>query len=285
MATTKAAKILVTTPGGKVGSEVAKLLLAKGIAVRIGAHSVEAARKAFPGAEVVPLDLESEASVREALAGISAVYLASPGDWPAAPEKRLIDLAKAAGVKRIVKLSAIGVEAAGADVPIRQVEQHLEASGLEFTILRPSWFMQNFTTSMAASIKSGILAEPAAEAKTAFIDARDIAAVAFAALTQDGHAGKIYTLTGPELLSRTQVTEILSRELGIKVAYADLTDAQFREGVKPFLHQGYIDLLSLLYGFVRAGYHERQTGDVKLVLGREPGSFAQFVRDHRGVWA
>ena len=284
MATTKAAKILVTTPGGKVGSEVAKLLLAKGIAVRIGAHSVEAARKAFPGAEVVPLDLESEASVREALAGISAVYLASPGDWPAAPEKRLIDLAKAAGVKRIVKLSAIGVEAAGADVPIRQVEQHLEASGLEFTILRPSWFMQNFTTSMAASIKSGILAEPAAEAKTAFIDARDIAAVAAVALTADGHAGKAYTLTGPALLDRVQVAATISKTLGREVKYLAVSDDQFRAAVKAHLSPAYLEVMSALYAGVRAGWTEKKTDAVREILGREPIAFERFAQEHKQAW-
>ena len=276
-------KILVTTPTGKVGSELVRLLKAGKASFRLGARDVEKARKEFPGAEVVLLDYTDPASLAAAVHGISTLYLASPGDFPAERENQLIDLAKAAGATRAVKLSAMGVD--GGDGPIRQVEKHLEASGLQWTFLRPTWFMQNFSTTQVQAIRAGTLAEPAGDKKTAFIDARDIAAVAFAALTQDGHAGKIYTLTGPELLSRTQVTEILSRELGIKVAYADLTDAQFREGVKPFLHQGYIDLLSLLYGFVRAGYHERQTGDVKLVLGREPGSFAQFVRDHRGVWA
>jgi len=114
-------------------------------------------------------DYGDAASVLAAVRGVDAVYLASPGDFPAEPEKRLIDVAKTGSVKKIVKLSAMGVEAT--DVPLRQVEKHLEGSGLAYAILRPTWFMQNFSTAHAAAIRAGTLAEPAATARTAFIDA------------------------------------------------------------------------------------------------------------------
>jgi uncharacterized protein YbjT (DUF2867 family) len=276
-------KILVTTPTGKVGQELVAILKARGATLRLGAHSVEKTRAAYPGLEVVRLDHTDPATHAAAVAGVDAVYLASPGDFPSGPEKALVDAARKAGVKRVVKLGAMGVELS--DNPIRQVEEHVRASGLAFTFLHPTWFMQNFTTSMAGAIKAGTLAEPAADRKTAFIDARDIAAVAAKALLEPGHDGKTYTLTGPELLSRAEVVQALSKELGRPVAYLAVTDEQFRAAVKGFLTPSYTELLSWLYSAVRAGQTEVRTDTVKELLGRPPIAFAQFAKAHRSTWA
>jgi uncharacterized protein YbjT (DUF2867 family) len=271
-------KILVTTSNGKVGRELAALLAKHAVPHRVGVHRASSA-----AAETVPFDYARPDTFGPALAGVSAVYLASPGDSPADPEMRFVDAAKAAGVERIVKLSAMGVE--NADVPLRQVEQHIEASGLAWTHLRPTWFMQNFSTSHAASIKGGTLAEPAGTASTAFIDAGDIAAVALKALTTTVHSGRALTLTGPALLSRTDVAATFTKELGHPVQYVALTDEQFRGAVAGQLPQSYIDLLSALYAGVRAGWTAHQTDDVRQVLGRDPVPLAQFIRDHRSVWS
>lgn len=276
-------KILVTTPSGKVGQELVAILRSKGASLRLGAHSVEKARAAFPGLEVVRLDHTDPATHAAAVAGVEAVYLASPGDFPSAPEKALVDAARKAGVRKVVKLGAIGVE--HSDNPIRQVEEHVRASGLAYTFLHPNWFMQNFSTSMAGGIKAGVLAEPAADARTSFIDARDIAAVAAAALLEPGHEGKLYTLTGPESLSRAEVAQALARELGRPVAYQPVTDEQFRAAVRPYLTPSYLELLSHLYAIVRDGHTAVTTDTVRQVLGRPPIAFAQFVRDHRATWA
>jgi uncharacterized protein YbjT (DUF2867 family) len=276
-------KILVTTPSGKVGQELVAILKQAGATLRLGAHSVEKTRAAFPGLEVVRLDHTDPSTHAAAVQGVDALYLASPGDFPSAPERALVDAARKAGVKKVVKLGAMGVE--HSDNPIRQVEEHVRASGLAYTFLHPTWFMQNFTTSMAAAIKGGTLAEPAADKKTAFIDARDIAAVAAKALLEPGHEGKTYTLTGGELLSRGDVVKALSKELGRPIAYQAVTDEQFRAAVKGFLSPGYTELLSYLYSVVRAGQTEVKTDTVQQVLGRPPIAFAQFVREHRASWA
>ncbi len=276
-------KILVTTPSGKVGQELVPLLKARGAALRLGAHSPDKTRAAFPGLEVVPLDPTRPETHAAAVAGVEAVYLASPGDFPSAPEKALVDAARKAGVKKVVKLAAIGVE--HSDNPLRQVEEHVKASGLAWTFLHPNWFFQNFSTSGAGGIKAGTMAEPAGDAGTGFIDARDIAAVAAEALLAPGHEGKLYTLTGAEVLTRAQVAAILSKELGRTVTYVPVTDEQFRAAVKGHLPPSYTELLSALYGFVRAGYTERQTDTVEQLLGRKPIAFAQFVKDHRAAWA
>jgi uncharacterized protein YbjT (DUF2867 family) len=276
-------KILVTTPSGKIGQELVRILAKRGATLRLGAHSVDKTRAAFPGLEVVPLDHANPATHAAAVAGVDAVYLASPGDFPSAPEKALVDAAKKAGVKKIVKLGALGVE--HSDNPIRQVEEHIRASGIPFTFLHPSWFFQNYTTSMAGALKSGTLAEPAADRKTAFIDARDIAAVAAEALTGPGHDGKTYTLTGPELLSRMDVVRTVGKELGKPVTYLAVTDEQFRAAVKAYLTPSYLELMSILYGAVRAGHYEVKTDTVRELLGRPPIPFAQFVKEHRETWA
>ena len=102
--------ILISTANGKVGSEIVEQLLAKGETVRVGAHNVEKAQSNFPGVNVIHFDYNNTDSIKPALEGVDTLYLASPGDFPSDPEKNVVDLAKAAGVKRIVKLSAMGVD-------------------------------------------------------------------------------------------------------------------------------------------------------------------------------
>jgi uncharacterized protein YbjT (DUF2867 family) len=277
-------KVLITTPNGKVGQHIAQTLLDKQIPVRIAAHTVSKAQAAFPGAEVVAFDYHDAASVEAALVGVTHLYLAAPGDYPGELGKRVIDLAQAQGVKCVVYLSAMGVENADESVPLRQVEKHLEASPLEWTILRPTWFMQNYATGQAASVKNGVVAEPADDATTAFIDARDIAAVAVEALLNEGHHGQHYALTGAELLTRHQVAEQLGQALGKPVQYIPLTDEAFRQAMQTYLSPVYLELLSNLYAGVRAGWSSVKTETVKQVLGRDPIPFQQFAHDHRAAW-
>ena len=276
--------ILITTPNGKVGSEVVRQLQAKGEPVRVGAHTVEKAREIFPGAEVVHFDFQDEASVRAALKGVNALYLASPSDMPAAPVNRAVDLAKEAGVKRVVRLSALGAEQG--DNPLRDVEKHLEASGLEWTLVRPSWFMQNYSATHAEMIREqGVLAEPAGDAKTGFVDARDIAAVAVAALTEDGHAGQAYAVTGPAALDRDEVARLISDASGKAVKYLPITDEQFQERMRQSgASESYVGLMTNIYGVVRAGHTARVSDDVRRVTGQDPISFDQFARDYAEVW-
>lgn len=278
-------KVLVTTPNGKVGQEVVKQLLERRVPVRIGAHTLERGREAFPGAEVAVLDYEEPSTFGPALEGVTAVYLASPATSQAQPELELIDAARARGVRRGVKLSAMGVEHAPDEVPLRAVEKHLQASGMEWTILRPTWFMQNFATLHAPSIRAGTLLEPAGESRLAFIDTRDVGAVAARALTEPGHAGQAYALTGPELLSRGQVAEKIGAALGRPIGYRSCSDAEFHQLMRPYLPESYIGLLLGLYADLRTSGGGPITDVVRQVLGRGPISFDQFARDFRDAWA
>ena len=276
--------ILVTTPNGKVGQEVVKGLLERGETVRLAAHTPQKAQDAFPDAEVVPFEFGDEESVRAALQGVGALYLASPGAMAAEPVEQVIDLAKEAGVERVVRLSAMGVE--HSDNPLRRVEQHLEASGLAWTLLRPNWFMQNYSTTNAQSVRDGgVIAEPVGDAKTAFIDTRDIAGVAVRALTEEGHQGQAYALTGPEALNRHQVAKDISEATGKKVRYEPLSEEAFREQMGNVgMPAPYVGLMAGLYRSVRAGDTAHTTDAAERLLGRPPISFGRFAQDHKEVW-
>lgn len=272
-------KILVTTPTGKVGSEVVRVLAAKNVARRLAVRNVA---KAPAGEEAVEFDYLRPETWAAALEGVDRVYLASVGDQGADPEKAFVDLAVSKGVKRIVKLGAAGIE--NTDVPLRQVERHIESKGVEWTFVHPTWFWQNFSTASAGSIKAGVLAEPVGDKWTAFVDARDIAAVIAEALVSDAWVGQILTLTGPDKTTRAQFVAEVSRQLGREVKFVDVTDEQFRAAVGPYLPVSYLELLSALYGWVRAGATEFTTDTVEKVLGRKPIGLQRFVADHLDAW-
>ena len=275
--------ILVTTPRGKVGSELVPLLRERGVRFRLGARAIDDARAAFPGIEAVRFDYADPASFDAALSGVSSVYLAAPSEVGGEHEKQFIDAARTAGVKKIVKLSA-AFAGNGRPSALRDIERHIEASGVAWTHLRPAWFDQNYATSQAAAIRGGTLAEPAGSAKTAFIDTRDIAAVAVEALTSERHDGKAYVLTGPEALDRNEVAAIISSEIGRTVRYVSLSDEHFRDAVKAFLPPHYVDLLSALYADVREGATATVTNDVPTILGRPATRFSDFARRSRDAW-
>ena len=199
----------------------------------------------------------------------------------AEPVNQVVDLAKAAGVRHIVRLSAQGVEQGNS--PLRQFEQHIEASGLEWTFLRPSWFMQNYSTINAESIcQAQMFAEPAGDEKTAFIDARDIAAVAVEALTKPGHSGQAYTLTGGQAYNRHEVAAAISAATGKQVRYVPVSAEQFSDTLASFgMPVAYVELMGGLYQMVRAGWTAGVSNTVAQVLGREPMTFAQFATDYR----
>lgn len=274
--------ILVSNANGKVGHEVAKALLAAGQSVRIGARAVDKAKAEFPGAEIVELDFARPATLAAAVNGVGAVFSATPYELLPNAEQELIAAAKAAGVKRFVKLSAMGVDG-DPNSPHMLAEKALRELGLAWTALRPTFFMQNYTTMMAPSVRAGAIYEAAGEGATSFVDARDIAAVAVAALTKPGHDGKIYTLTGPSALTRKEVAAALSQAIGKPVAYIAIDDAALRgamAGAPPAL----TELMSALYGAVRQGYTAHVAGDIAEVTGRPARDFVAFSADHVAAW-
>ncbi|MCB0196651.1 MAG: SDR family oxidoreductase [Anaerolineae bacterium] len=284
-------KILVLGATGNVGSALVEALVEKGEQVKAGTrHPAE--YPATKNVEPVALDFEQPKAetYAAALDGVNRIFaLTKTADVHADKTLNpLIDQAKAAGVYHIVLMTAMGVDQADADVSsIRRVELHLINSGINYTILRPNWFMQNFAPGFLLPMiqQGGTIYLPTDDAKTSFIDARDIAAVAAAALTEEGHAGKEYTLTGGEALSYGEAAIILSEAANREISYVAIDEKAFLEGM---ISAGWLpeqaEFMAMLFSIVRQGWSAPVVPVVNEVLGREPIALQQYAFDHADAW-
>jgi len=268
--------ILVTGAAGTVGSEVVKELKGRGASFKVGYRN-----RRTPGVDGVAIDLEKPETLAPALRGVETVFLLSSS---VAPERNLVAAAKAAGVKRIVKLSVWGAADEGFAFGRwhRAVERAIEASGLAWTFLRPNGFMQNVVNFMGTTIKSqNAFYHSAGDAKISHVDARDIGAVAARALTDAGHEGKAYALSGPESLSYSEIAATLSKALGREIRYVAVSDEDYKKGAMAAgIPEPYAEALIDLNRHYRTGQLSQVTGEVRAVSGRDPIRFEQFARDH-----
>lgn len=237
------------------------------------------------GLDAVIVDFAKPETLPPALDGIDAVFLLGTGGvGQMEGEIAVVNAAKAAGAKKIVKLSVLRAAEEGYLLAKlhRPIERAVEASGLAWTFLRPNGFMQNFVNYMAGSIKAqGAFYQPAGDAKISHIDVRDIARVAALALTTSGHEGKAYELSGPRALSYDEAAEVLSGVLGKKVSYVAVSDDAARAGMLASgMPESYADHIIDLNRFYRSGAGSLVTSAVQDVTGRPPIAFEQFARDH-----
>ena len=196
----------------------------------------------------------------------------------------VIDRAKALGVGHIVFNSALGVDA-DENAPLRRIERHLMASGVGYTILRPNFFMENFTTGfLAPMVCQGEIFLAAADGKTSFISSQDIAAVAVEAFA-GAHHGREYSLTGPEALDHREVARLISQAAGRTVSYHAITEEEMLRGaMRSGLPESAAQFMGLLYSVVRNGWAAGVTDDLRQVTGRHPLSFAEFARQSSAAW-
>jgi uncharacterized protein YbjT (DUF2867 family) len=199
----------------------------------------------------------------------------------------LVNEAKKTKIKYIVKQSVMGADAEPGITPSRlhrQAEKIIEESGIPFTFLRPNFFMQNFVNFFSQTIKSqNAFYVPAGDAKVSFVDVRDIAAVAVQALASNNgkHEGKAYNITGGEALSYGQAAEILSKQLGKKVNYVNVSDENARKGMKDMgMDEWTINSMIELFEITRAGYASAISPAVEEITGSKPISFSQFASDN-----
>jgi uncharacterized protein YbjT (DUF2867 family) len=282
------ASILVTGATGNVGAEVVRQLQHAGQSVRAAVRYANDTRFASgAGIESVLFDFAQPATFQPAFEGVERIFLVRP---PAISNVRryifpAIDAAKRAGVRQIVFLSLIGVEK-NRVVPHYKIERHILSSGLDHTFLRPSFFMQNLSTTHRGEIRDrNEIFVPAGAGKTSFIDVRDIAAVASLALVEAGHASAIYELTGDEALSYAAVAGQLSSILGRTITYPRPSLLQFiRRQREQGLPWPLVVVMSGIYTTARLGLAGRLTGDVRRLLGRPPTTFQQFAKDHAACW-
>jgi uncharacterized protein YbjT (DUF2867 family) len=276
--------VLVTGATGTIGRDVARLLAEKGVVVHAGVRDEAKARKQL-GADVAfaPFDFENEKTFSGALESVEKVFLLPPL-LPNQLEvtNAFVDAAKRAGVRHIVKLSAIGIDDETRPTAVkwhRANEQRIRESGLEFTFLRPNSFMQNFFTYFPPH--NGAFYLPWGNGTASFVDTRDIARVAAKVLTNDGHEGKIYTLTGPATLGIAEVARILSEVTGHKFKYVDVSEAVARDGMlQAGVPTWQVELVMELHAVNKQNRWSAVTSDIEKVTGAPPTDFGQFARDH-----
>jgi uncharacterized protein YbjT (DUF2867 family) len=266
---------LVVGGTGKTGRRVAARLVARGVPVRIGSRSGEPR-----------FDWEDRSTWAPALRGASAAYItyypdiAVPGSTEAIAE--LASIALGGGTRRLVLLSGRGEEEA------ERAERALACSGAEWTVVRCSWFMQNFSEDfLLDQILAGEVALPAGDVPTPFVAADDIADVAVAALTEDGHAGRVYELTGPHALTHAEAIAEIARATGRDLRYVPISlDAFVAGATADSVPADIVSLLAYLYDEVLVEGNAGVADGVRRALGREPRAFADYARDTAatGVW-
>lgn len=278
--------ILVTGATGRIGGETVRLLRQRGLSVRALVRDVgRAAALAATGAQLVQGDQARPESLGPALEGATAVLVSSSNDvGQLQRECNVVDAARAAGTRRVVKVSAI---CAAADAPASILRTHaaaeayMAASGLEWTSLRPITFMQNFLLYAQTIRATGTFYGAMDDARVALIDTRDVAAVAARCLVEDGHAGRTYELTGGEALSYPEAAARLGEALGRPVAYVNLPPEVARQGMVDVGLPGWLaDDLTALGELFKGPVGSTVSPVVRDVTGADPISFAAFARDH-----
>ena len=271
---TNTTPIVVIGATGKVGSRIVARLQARNIAVR------PASRRTSPA-----FDWEDQGSWGPALAGAEIAFVSFVPDLAAkgAPEtiRAFAAAALTAGVKRVVLLSGRG------EANAQESEQIMATSGLGCTIVRASWFAQNFSEGiLLPAVLSGLIALPAGQRREPFIDVDDIADVAVAALTDERHVGEIYEVTGPRLLSFAEAAAAIASASGLAVDYVPTSLEVFHAALLPEVGPEHAEFLTRLCEEVFDGRNESVSAGVQRALGRAPRDFADYCAEMAaaGVW-
>jgi uncharacterized protein YbjT (DUF2867 family) len=270
--------ILVLGGTGKTGSRLAAKL------AELGLHVGTAARH---GADV-HFDWDDPTTYATALKGIDRLYLVAPvmGTDFAGQVATFLDLAEAAGVHHVTYLSAYSIDQAPSQVALRTVELDLIARGaITHSILRPAWFMQNFSETFLKPVE-GVITVPTGDGSEAFIDASDVATVAAETLASpDAHAGAAYALTGPKAITVSAAAEIIADVTGKPMKHSDIDRDLWIQGVVAAgVPAGYGEMLRTLTETMASGMGSRPNDNVEKLTGVPPTRFADFARRTAQAW-
>jgi len=266
---------LVLGGTGKTGRRIVERLKAQSVPVRIGSRS-----------GIPPFEWQEPSAWNAALQNVASVYISYHPDLAAQGAAEAIEsLVKAAahsGVQKLVLLSGRGENEA------QHCEQIVRDSGIDWTIVRCSWFNQNFSENFLRDmVMGGMVALPIGDVKEPFVDAEDIADVAVAALTDDRHSGQLYELTGPTLLTFPEAVGEIAKATGRDIRYQQIGQEEFMEGLAAEqLPEDLIQLLDYLFTTVLDGRNAHLADGVQRALGREPGDFATYASNaaRQGYW-
>jgi len=284
--------ILITGATGNIGREIVQDLLAHGVDFKVMVRKEES-RKLMEskGVKAVLGDFSHPGSLAVALKGVRQVFLlTTPQPDILKVEGSFLNEARRAGVDRVVRLSAVGAQPWAASPLIRahgQCEAQLEASGLAWTILRPNMFMQNLAPMYGDQVaRTSTLFAPAGEARIPWVDTRDVAALACTVLTEVGHEGLVYEITGPEPCTYAEVAERLSAQLGRTIRYVDVPDdaaysSMTGMGMSPwFAHS----LITLFHMFRANGGTSVALGTFGRVTGRAARTLDNYLKENLSVF-
>ena len=276
--------VLVTGATGNTGRGVVRALAERGVPVRAMVRR-EADRDGFPaGVQVTVGDFDDPGSLAAALDGAARAYLVTPSSERAGDQqRRFADLAVRAGAGHLVVLSQLG---ARADSPVRflryhaVVEEHIRGLGIGYTFLRPNLFFQGLLAfAPLVSAQSRFFA-PIGDARVSAIDVRDIAGVAAAVLSEDGHEGATYTLTGPAAITHAEIAAALSAALGREIRFADAAPEDFGASLRGLMPDWQAEGLLEDYAHYRRGEAAEVTTAVSDISARRPMDIGQFARDY-----
>ena len=276
--------ILVTGATGNTGRAIVDALARRGALVRAMVRA-EADRAKLPaGVPAVVADFDDLASIAAALEGAGRAYLVTPSSERAEEQqRRFADLAAKAGLRHLVVLSQL---AAGVHSPVRflryhaAVEQHVRDLGIPYTFVRPNLFFQGLLAFAGTISSQGRFYAPIGDATISAIDVRDIADVAAVTLTEAGHEGATYTLTGPASITHTQIAAALTAALGRDVTFTDVPPEAFADSLRGILPPWQVEGLLEDYAHYRRGEAASVSSTVAEITGRPPRDVQQFARDY-----
>jgi uncharacterized protein YbjT (DUF2867 family) len=278
--------ILVIGGGSRTGTELIRLLREQGAPVRAMVRSPD---ESAGGVGTVQGDLAKAATLDRAMEGADKVFLLGPAHHDeAAWYRNAIDAAARCGVGHLVASSILGADPGSPARFIRhhgQADEHLQSSGVPWTILRPNMYMHNVTSLWPPTIgPDGNYYAPAGDARIAAVDARDVAAVAATALTEDGHAGMTYDLTGPQALTTAECCDLLAAHLGRPIRYVPVDDdaarsAMLGAGLQRWMVDGLIELYQDYRRSGSEGYAAQLSDGVEAVTGKPPRTLEQALAD------
>jgi uncharacterized protein YbjT (DUF2867 family) len=280
--------IIVTGATGTIGRHLVRQLTQRGAEFRAVVRDMAKGREL--GCDLILGDFSRPDSLATAFQGADSLFLnTSVSPEMEAQHKAAVLAARDAGVRRIVRVSALGADPASKLGLARWhggAEQALRASGLEWTLLQPTYFMQNLLASAASIQADGAIYGAFGDGRIPFVDAADIAALGAAALCGDGHGGKTYVVTGAEPLTHAEAAARISQVLGRPVRYVDLPVAEAVRGlIEAGMPEWYATDLGRLMGFFATGQGADVSPAVEQVTGRRPRTFDEFLADNAGAFA
>ncbi|MGB3337385.1 MAG: NAD(P)H-binding protein [Devosia sp.] len=273
-------RILVTGASGKTGRRVVEHLVGMGIQPRLALRTAK-------GPDSVRFDWAAPETHIEAFEGIGAVYLVAPPGAvdPLSVMLPFLQQALQSGVTRFVLLSASSLEEGGP--MMGQVHAWLRRNAPSWVVLRPTWFMQNFSEQqhLPTIVGEDAIFSATGEGRVGFIDAEDIAAVAAVALTTPDFPNGELSLTGPDILSYDQVAALIGKAAGREIHHRRLSEPQMAERFVTFgVPEGFASGLAAMDSAIAAGAEDRTTDNVARVTGRPAGTFRDFVTRSAGAW-